>query len=68
LFSAISEHTPLILTELIEHKKHTTFDVGNPDPGLRQAQKCGRVKSVNEIPTLPYLMLQNGVDCIGLHI
>jgi hypothetical protein len=29
-----------------------TYDVGNPDPGLGQAQKCGRVKPVNGIPTL----------------
>jgi len=26
-----------------------TYDVGNPGPGLEQAQKCGRVKLVNEI-------------------
>jgi hypothetical protein len=32
---------------------NTTDDVGNPGPGLGQAQKCGRVKPVNEIPTLP---------------
>jgi hypothetical protein len=25
-------------------KKTTTFYVGSPDPGLLQAQKCGRVK------------------------
>ena len=24
-----------------EHKKTTTFDVGNPCPGLGHAQKCG---------------------------
>ena len=29
---------------LTEHKKNTTaYDVGNPGPGLRQAQKYGRV-------------------------
>jgi hypothetical protein len=27
-------------------------DVGNPGPGLMQAQQCGRVKLVNGIPTL----------------
>jgi hypothetical protein len=31
------EQSPLILTE---HKKITTYDVGNPVPGLEQAQKC----------------------------
>jgi hypothetical protein len=38
---------------LLNTKKTTTYDVGNPGPGLGQAQKCGRVKPVNEIPTLP---------------
>ena len=27
----------------IEHKEAKTYDVGNPGPGLGQAQKCGRV-------------------------
>ena len=31
----------------------TTYDVGNPGPGLGQAHKCGRVKPVNGIPILP---------------
>ena len=31
-----------------------TYDVGNLGPGLGQAQKCGRVKSVNGIPSQPY--------------
>ena len=30
----------------------TTYDVGNPGPCLRQAQKCDRVKPVNGVPTL----------------
>ena len=30
-------------------------DVGNPGPVLVQAQKCGRVKWVNGISTLPSL-------------
>jgi len=30
-------------------KKTTTYDVGKPGPGLGQAQKCDRVKSVNRI-------------------
>jgi hypothetical protein len=28
------------------------YDVGNPDPGMGQAQKCGGVKLVNGIPIL----------------
>jgi hypothetical protein len=34
-------------------KQTTTYDVGNPDPGLGQAHKCGGVKPVNGIRTLP---------------
>jgi hypothetical protein len=40
---------------LTEHKKKTmTDDVGNPGPGLGQAQKCGRVKPGNGKTTLPF--------------
>jgi len=34
----------------------TTYDVGNPNPGLRDAQQCGEVKPVNGTPTLPLLI------------
>ena len=34
-------------------KKAQTYVVRNPDPGLGQALKCGRVNLVNEIPTPP---------------
>ena len=30
--------------------KTTTYDIGNPGPGLGQTQKCGRFKSVNPNP------------------
>jgi hypothetical protein len=30
----------------------TIYDIGNPDPDLEQAQKCGMVKPVNGIPIL----------------
>jgi hypothetical protein len=33
-----NEQSPLILTELTEHKK-TTCDLGNPGPSFGQAQK-----------------------------
>jgi hypothetical protein len=33
-------------------KMTTTYDIGNPDPGLEQAQICGVIKPVNVIPTL----------------
>jgi hypothetical protein len=43
----------LILAEFTEHtKKTTTYDVGNPDPGFGQAQKCGREKPVNGMSTM----------------
>ena len=44
-----NERSPLILTELAEHKKSTTYDAGNPGPCLRQAQKFGVIKPVNLI-------------------
>ena len=47
--------SPLILTE---YKKATTYDVGNPGPGL--AQKCGEVKPVNEILTPLNNWISNG--------
>jgi len=40
-------------SSLTKYKKTMTYDVGNQGPGLGQAQKCGRVKQVNEITTLP---------------
>ena len=39
--------------ELTEHKKDNDICIGNLGPGLGQAQKCGWVKPVNRIPTLP---------------
>jgi len=33
----LNEQSPVILTEITEHKKTTTYDVRNPDPGLGQA-------------------------------
>ena len=40
-----NEQSPLKLNSL-NMKKTTTYDIGNPGPGLGQAQKCGWVKSV----------------------
>jgi hypothetical protein len=37
-----NEQTALISTELAEQKKKMTYDVGNPVPGLGQAQKMWR--------------------------
>jgi hypothetical protein len=34
-------------------KKTTVYNVGNPGPGLRQAQTCPGVKPISGIPTLP---------------
>ena len=43
-----SEQLPVTLAHWT--LKKTTYDVGNPGPGLGQAQKCGGVRPVNEIP------------------
>ena len=32
--------------------KAMTYDIWNPGPGLRQAQRCGGVKQVKGMPTL----------------
>ena len=34
-------------------KKTMKYDVVNPGPALGQAHKCGGVKPVNGVPTLP---------------
>jgi hypothetical protein len=41
--------------------KNTTYDFGNPGPGLGRAQQCGRAKPVNVIPTFPWGSLYS--DC-----
>jgi hypothetical protein len=46
-------------------KKTTTYDVGNPGPGLGQAQKCGRVKPVNWIPAPAHLLITGSM---AIHI
>ena len=33
-------------------KETTTYHVGNPVPGFGNVQQCGRIQTVNEIPTL----------------
>jgi hypothetical protein len=35
------------------------YEVGNPGPGLGQAQNCDRVKPVNRIPTLSHMSKDN---------
>jgi hypothetical protein len=35
----------------------TTYDVVNAGPSLGQQYKCGRVKPINGIPTLPLLII-----------
>ena len=42
------------LHSLNTKKKTMTYDVGNAGPGLEQAQKCGRVRPVNGIPTITF--------------
>jgi hypothetical protein len=33
------------------------YNVGNLGPGLGEAQKCGEIKLVHRIPTLPLLII-----------
>ena len=47
-----NEQSPQILTEVAEHKKTMTYDVGNPSPNLEQEQTFGGIKPVNGIPFL----------------
>ena len=51
-----TKQSSLALTEFTEHKKKgtATYDNGNPDSGLGQAQKRGRVKPVNGIASLTF--------------
>ena len=39
-----------------EQNKTTTYDIGNPSPGLAQVQKCGRVQPVSIV--YPVLMVE----------
>jgi hypothetical protein len=79
-FHQYQQSEPLILIELVEHKKTTTYDVGNPGPGLGQAQTCGWL---NGIPTLfaliyvfvlftfflhPFLLMENNHEQTTFHI
>jgi hypothetical protein len=51
-FTNINYH---LSSQIIDNKKTMTYYVENPGPGLSlgQTQKCGGVKSVNRISTLP---------------
>jgi hypothetical protein len=40
----------------------TTYDVGNPEPGLGQAQTCGGIKLANGIPTPNPPLLDNSIS------
>jgi hypothetical protein len=60
-----NEQSPLILTELVEHKKTTAYYVGNPGPGLWQAQQYCGFKPVNGIPTLPSWLV---ISSTAMHI
>jgi hypothetical protein len=44
-----NEQSPLILTELVEHKSTTTYDAGNPGRCLGQVHTFGGIKPINLI-------------------
>ena len=50
-FHQYQQDKQLPLASTIKYKKIMIYGVGNPGLGLRQAQKCGRVKLVNGIST-----------------
>jgi len=49
----INKTNNILSPQLIEYKKDYNISLGNPGSGFRQAHKCGGVKPVNGIPTLP---------------
>jgi hypothetical protein len=51
-FNYINKTSNHLSPQLTEYKKTIKYDVGNPGPGLGQAQKSGRVKPVDGITTL----------------
>jgi hypothetical protein len=42
----MNNHLSSQLNSLNSKKRTTTYGIGNPAPGLRQAHKCGGVKPV----------------------
>jgi hypothetical protein len=48
--------------KLLNTKTSTTYDIGNPCPGLGQTQKYGGVKLVNGIPILTLLVTGSPKD------
>jgi hypothetical protein len=50
-----NEQSPLILSELTEHKKTMTYDLGNSGSGLGQAQKCGSVSTKSQSITCMFI-------------
>jgi hypothetical protein len=53
----INKTNKLLLASNHWTKKHV---VGNPGPIMGHAQKCGGIKPVYEIPTLPILIIWRG--------
>jgi hypothetical protein len=41
------------MNNLFSPQKTLAYGIGNPGPGLGQAQKCGKVKLVNGFSTIP---------------
>ena len=39
-FTNINKTNNYLSPQITEHKKTVTYGIGNPGPGLRQAQKC----------------------------
>ena len=52
-----NEQSPLTSTHWT--RQWNSMYGGNPGSGLGQAQKCGRIKPVNVIPTLPFFITRS---------
>jgi len=50
-------------TSHLNTRKTMAYGNGNPGSDLGQAQQCGRVKQVNEIPILPLLIIEISNQC-----
>ena len=60
-----NQQSPPLHLNSLNTKKTTIYDVGNPSPGLGQAQKCGGFKPVNGKPPLLDNWIHDVNTCIN---
>ena len=54
--------------QTIQQRNTKTFDIGNPCPGLRQTQTCGRVKQYAQILKISINRLNQNMTEILYHL